>query len=252
MLLDMCIRPALEGLDFQITRVDQIYEDGRIDEQILNFLREADLAIADLTGLNPNVMYEVGFRHSIEQPMIRMAEEGTSLPFDLATYRTIFFRLRNPALIQKAISDVRNAVMQIRFAEDATHLGPKQANSVIDEELEAVVPRETLGFIQDRLSHLEGTIERAFGGRKFSVLGGAFVSFSEGGATIACDWGDRGGYYEIVQQLMIENLELEARDFVLVPTRGGITVMLDDGWTPVLRAKFQELLLKFHGIEIVS
>ena len=53
----------------------------------------ADLVITNLTNLNPNVMYELAFSHSIGKSTIIIAESmTTNLPFDITTERTIFYK----------------------------------------------------------------------------------------------------------------------------------------------------------------
>ena len=74
-------------------RADRMGEPGRITTQILRELIEADVVIADLTGTNPNVMYEVGIRQAMLKPFVLMAEKGQRLPFDLNDLRTVFYQL---------------------------------------------------------------------------------------------------------------------------------------------------------------
>ncbi|MDR0692423.1 MAG: nucleoside 2-deoxyribosyltransferase [Prevotellaceae bacterium] len=67
------------------------YNTAFMTNEIINFLKTSDLVIIDLTGLNPNVMFEYGYRYAIEKPFICIAKEGTILPFDINTIRTIFY-----------------------------------------------------------------------------------------------------------------------------------------------------------------
>lgn len=56
---------------------------------IIQPLYDADLVLADLTGFNPNVMYELGVAHTFgKKTIIITQDELSGLPFDLKTYRT--------------------------------------------------------------------------------------------------------------------------------------------------------------------
>lgn len=55
---------------------------------IITPIYSADIVLADLTGLNPNVMYELGIAHSFNKKTIMITrDELSSLPFDLKQYR---------------------------------------------------------------------------------------------------------------------------------------------------------------------
>ncbi len=57
-------------------------------KDIIQPIYEADIIIADLTGLNPNVMYELGLAHSFNKKTIMITQDELSkLPFDLKQYR---------------------------------------------------------------------------------------------------------------------------------------------------------------------
>ena len=44
-------------------------------EDIVGNIHTADLIVADLTGLNPNVMYELGIAHGLDKPVIMVAQD---------------------------------------------------------------------------------------------------------------------------------------------------------------------------------
>lgn len=79
----------LHGLE--IKRADEIVGTSDINADVIERVQQADLCIIDLTGLNPNVMYEFGMRYQTGLPYIVCAKENTQLPFDTISRRTIFY-----------------------------------------------------------------------------------------------------------------------------------------------------------------
>jgi hypothetical protein len=65
---------------------------GSIINGVVNNLNTADLVIADLTGLNPNVMYELGVRHSLKRGTIIISQDLSNLPSDLRDYLTVEYK----------------------------------------------------------------------------------------------------------------------------------------------------------------
>jgi hypothetical protein len=127
LLYDGLIKPAVESVrvpgrpDERITchRGDKEQRPGEIISHLIENLVQADLAIADLTGRNPNVFYELGVRHAVNDNTILIAQAEEDVPFDLRGQRLIIYqcdfeggvRLRN-ALVE-AISDVLRAPQRI-------------------------------------------------------------------------------------------------------------------------------------------
>ncbi|MCX3264805.1 hypothetical protein [Pedobacter agri] len=90
-LINSVINPVLKEFNFKATPANEINTSGSINKQIIKRILEDKLAIANLTDLNPNVMYELALRHAARLPVITMAEKGTRLPFDITDQRTIFY-----------------------------------------------------------------------------------------------------------------------------------------------------------------
>jgi len=106
-ILEKVIQPACAAVDLKPVRADRIARAGEIPEQVFRHLRDAEIAIADVTGGNPNVMYELGLRHSRNLLTIQIGQVGR-LPFYLSVIRTIQFIRTESGLI-----DLRNQLEEI-------------------------------------------------------------------------------------------------------------------------------------------
>lgn len=91
-VISSVIRPLLLDNGFSVVKAaHEISEPGMINLQIVSMIVDSDLVVANITGNNPNVMYELCLRHVVAKPIIHICEEGTKLPFDIYGNRTIFY-----------------------------------------------------------------------------------------------------------------------------------------------------------------
>src|SRR5262245_35432629 len=60
------------GSDYFARRTIDDPKPGEITRAILSDLEQAPLVIADLTDLNPNAFYELGFRHASGRPFVHI------------------------------------------------------------------------------------------------------------------------------------------------------------------------------------
>lgn len=85
------IKEPARALDIQAERVDeQIYSEGILD-RIYKQIDAADIIIADMTGQNVNVFYEVGYAHGRNKLCILLTQNSNDIPFDLKHRRHIVY-----------------------------------------------------------------------------------------------------------------------------------------------------------------
>lgn len=129
LLFTRVVEPATQAAGYDLIRADQINIPGPITGQIVRLLYEADLVIADISGLNPNVMYELGIRHATRAPVIQLVSKGESIPFDIANIRTIIFDVSSP----DSTDATRQTLIQFLSAVDSgSYLGESPVSAAID------------------------------------------------------------------------------------------------------------------------
>ena len=77
------IRWAAKEVDAVADRADDLEHNGEIIGEIRKAIAEYDVVVADTTGANANVCYEVGYAHALQRPTVLICRVGEQLPFDL-------------------------------------------------------------------------------------------------------------------------------------------------------------------------
>ncbi len=85
------IREVAEDLNLISERADEIEHNSDIMSVIEAKIKTASIVLADITSLNPNVLYELGFAHGCSKKTIIISRDIGNLPFDLAHYNCVAF-----------------------------------------------------------------------------------------------------------------------------------------------------------------
>ncbi|HCM5872879.1 TPA: hypothetical protein N3X60_002813 [Klebsiella pneumoniae] len=81
------IKPACDTAGFKTVRADEVNNSNLIVLDILKRIVESDIAICDLSGRNPNVMYELGLRQAFNKKTVLIKDDRTISPFDVQAFR---------------------------------------------------------------------------------------------------------------------------------------------------------------------
>lgn len=94
------IKKVAERLDLEIKRGDDFYKAQSIMQDVWDGIYNSRLLIADCTGKNPNIFYEIGLAHAIGKPVILITQEISDIPFDLAHMRIIEYKYTPPGMTE--------------------------------------------------------------------------------------------------------------------------------------------------------
>lgn len=107
------IKQPIENRGRKCERVDQEAFSGDIVERITTRIRGCELVIADISGNNPNVFFEVGFAEGLGKEVI-LISQAQETPFDLKTRRQIRY---DPKDI-RAVADALNTQLEASLHEE--------------------------------------------------------------------------------------------------------------------------------------
>lgn len=85
------VQPAVNDLSLVVKRGDDFFMNNVIILDIWSGLIGSRLVIADTTGRNTNVFYELGIAHTLGKPTIIITQDGNDIPFDLAQFRFVIY-----------------------------------------------------------------------------------------------------------------------------------------------------------------
>lgn len=150
------ISPVCKSCGFEPVRVDQINDSDSISQTIIDKLVSAELVIADISGHNPNVFYEMGYRKCTDKPIIHLKKKGEIIPFDINTVRTFEYDLTDLDNVEEIKKRLQQTIETFSF---------DNTNDVLDQDgehtkqlLPDVLPM--LYQIQDSIAELKEQVSK--------------------------------------------------------------------------------------------
>jgi hypothetical protein len=105
-------QPAIEKAKLTPIRADaEIFGTGKIVDQIWSGINSARVLVAELTGRNANVLYELGMAHALKKPVVLVSSNEDDVPFDVRHVRVIYYDMRDPFWGTKLIDKVAENIL---------------------------------------------------------------------------------------------------------------------------------------------
>ncbi|KAB2881550.1 hypothetical protein F9K33_00390 [bacterium] len=97
------VKAIMKQHGYYCVRADEIFETRSVINIIYQMIERSTIIIADLTGRNANVFFELGYAHAIGKNTILMAQKQSDIPFDLQHRQ--FFKYKNGPELKKILSE---------------------------------------------------------------------------------------------------------------------------------------------------
>ncbi|WP_271009039.1 nucleoside 2-deoxyribosyltransferase [Paucibacter sp. B51] len=155
-IFSFVIRAPLESEGFTVERADEPNSARNIMHDVVQGILAADLVVADLTGANPNVFYELGIAHALGRSTVLLSQDLDDVPFDLRAYRVVTYSTHF-ARVAEATETLRKIAQgakngSIHFGSPVSDFASTRPQGVVisspnpatePSEIEAVKPSES-------------------------------------------------------------------------------------------------------------
>lgn len=151
------ISPVCEECGFEAIRVDKVNQSDSITQTIIDYIKESELVVADITGHNPNAFYEMGYRASIGKPMIHLKEKSEKIPFDIAGIRAFDYELSDLDSVAEVKARLTKTIGTMSFEFDDIENEKKlQGQDIVRNDNTQLL--SVLYEIQDEITSLRSEI----------------------------------------------------------------------------------------------
>lgn len=149
------LAPVCQECSFDPIRIDKENTNGSLTDEIIAHISNDDLVIADITDLNPNAFYEIGYRAALKKPAIHLMSKATDIPFDISSIRTFTYDLSDLDSVEEVKNRLVQTINSINFATNETLASAETpcANTVNAQLLQEIYK------VQDGIVKLSALIE---------------------------------------------------------------------------------------------
>lgn len=157
-LLNHILKPICEKNGFNCIRVDELNDSNSLTDTIINYLKEADLVIADLTGHNPNAFFELGYRTALNKHTIHLKQKNDTIPFDVSAIRTFSYDLTDLDSVEEVKGRIDKTIQNMNFEYQTSELQEIKPNATNEQDSSQIL--DELFKIQDKLDSISNVLKQ--------------------------------------------------------------------------------------------
>lgn len=113
-------RPAIVDAGLEPRRADEIFTPGPFMTDVVLGIIKSSIILAELTGRNANVFYELGFCHALEKTAVLIAQSEADIPSDLRALKFITYNIADPEWANDLKSSVTNTLRSAKNEESSS------------------------------------------------------------------------------------------------------------------------------------
>lgn len=158
-VIESVIKPTLEN-EYNVKAAHLSLSSVQITKEIIEDIFNADLIIANLTGANPNVMYELSFAHALRKPVVHIIKDGETPPFDINEQRYLNYtdNMLGVTELKAKLFDYVQEAMKDKTGKRVSNPITDSIDSItIKSESYDTSVSETLKVVLNRLESIEKT-----------------------------------------------------------------------------------------------
>ena len=94
------IKGVASRIQLTVARADDFFTTHAVTDDIWAAILDSRVIIADCTGRNPNVFYEIGIADTVGKPVVLIAQNADDVPFDLRHRRYLEYQFTPRGMIE--------------------------------------------------------------------------------------------------------------------------------------------------------
>jgi nucleoside 2-deoxyribosyltransferase len=106
------IKEAAASLEACPIREDEFIYEGNFIETVYETIEAADLIVCDISDSNPSAMYQLGYAHALQKPVLHIAERIERVTFDFRSVQMLVYDLSTPHQIKEFKKQLQQLMAQ--------------------------------------------------------------------------------------------------------------------------------------------